>query len=242
MPTRWNFFGPPGHVAEINTSASPSITASSAPTYQALVGRDVVLQHACRHSFFWFGRKPAQHLSRLSSCLHVRERRHTWFERFIIIVAGLHRDFLPSSWGMFDPTWVDNWTFIGTFGIFLSLFLLFIRFLPMIAMSEVKIVLPEVNVPSRHALEEHHVVAVRGAGAHMITPRGNHVFTGWRPSISSASALYEAAKQGTPDAGYERWDVHSPFPIHGMDEAMGLGKSWPPKCRSCFAAVFSLGF
>ena len=57
-----------------------------------------------------------------------------WFERFIIIVGGLHRDFLPSSWGLFIPTWVDIWTFIGTFGIFLSLFLLFIRFLPMIAM------------------------------------------------------------------------------------------------------------
>ena len=57
-----------------------------------------------------------------------------WFERFIIIVGGLHRDFLPSSWGMFYPTWVDIWTFIGTFGIFTSLFLLFIRYLPMIAM------------------------------------------------------------------------------------------------------------
>ena len=68
-----------------------------------------------------------------------------WFERFIIIVGGLHRDFLPSSWGMFYPTWVDIWTFIGTFGIFTSLFLLFIRYLPMIAMSEVKIVLPEAD-------------------------------------------------------------------------------------------------
>lgn len=42
---------------------------------------------------------------------------------------------------------------------------------------------------------------------------------------SSASALYEAAKR-VRDAGFKRWDVHSPFPIHGMDEAMGLGKSW----------------
>ena len=51
-----------------------------------------------------------------------------WFERFIIIVGGLHRDFLPSSWGMFYPTWVDIWRFIGTLGIFTSLFLLFIRY------------------------------------------------------------------------------------------------------------------
>src|ERR1700726_1116917 len=68
-----------------------------------------------------------------------------WFERFIIIVGGLHRDFIPSSWGIFIPTWVDIWTFIGTLGIFTSLFLLFIRFLPMIAMSEVKIVLPDAD-------------------------------------------------------------------------------------------------
>ncbi|MGI8889319.1 MAG: NrfD/PsrC family molybdoenzyme membrane anchor subunit [Chthoniobacterales bacterium] len=84
-----------------------------------------------------------------------------WFERFIIIVGGLHRDFLPSSWGLFHPTWVDIWTFVGTFGIFLSLFLLFIRFLPMIAMSEVKIVLPEAD-PHHATPGEHHAVAAGG--------------------------------------------------------------------------------
>src|SRR5213079_1846816 len=66
-----------------------------------------------------------------------------WFERFIIIAGGLIRDFLPSSWRVFHPTWVDIWTYIGTLGIFTSLFLLFIRFLPMIAMSEVKTAVPE---------------------------------------------------------------------------------------------------
>jgi molybdopterin-containing oxidoreductase family membrane subunit len=76
-----------------------------------------------------------------------------WFERFIIIVGGLYRDFLPSSWRMYHPSWVEMCTFIGTFGIFLSLFLLFIRYLPMIAMSEVKIVLPEAD-PHHHAEEK----------------------------------------------------------------------------------------
>jgi Ni/Fe-hydrogenase subunit HybB-like protein len=61
-----------------------------------------------------------------------------WFERFVIIVTSLHRDFLPSSWGYFRPTIVDIMTFVGTFGLFLTLFLLFVRFLPMIAVSEVK--------------------------------------------------------------------------------------------------------
>ena len=74
-----------------------------------------------------------------------------WFERFVIIVISLHRDFLPSSWGMYYPTWVDVFTFVGTHGIFLTLFLLFIRFLPMVAMSEVKGVLPESDPHHEHA-------------------------------------------------------------------------------------------
>jgi molybdopterin-containing oxidoreductase family membrane subunit len=61
-----------------------------------------------------------------------------WFERFVIIVTSLHRDYIPSNWAYYHPTWVDIWTFIGTFGLFLTLFLLFMRFLPMIAISEVK--------------------------------------------------------------------------------------------------------
>lgn len=68
-----------------------------------------------------------------------------WFERFVIIVTSLHRDFLPSSWGYFTPTWVDICTFIGSFGLFFSLFLLFVRFLPAIAISEVKAIMPIAN-------------------------------------------------------------------------------------------------
>jgi len=64
-----------------------------------------------------------------------------WFERFVIIVTSLHRDYLPSSWGYFRPTAVDVLTFAGSIGLFLTLFLLFARFLPIIAVSEVKGVL-----------------------------------------------------------------------------------------------------
>ena len=52
-----------------------------------------------------------------------------WFERFVIIVTSLHRDFLPSSWGMYMPTWVDLGMFAGSFGLFFTMFLLFCRFL-----------------------------------------------------------------------------------------------------------------
>ncbi|RAP32756.1 hydrogenase [Candidatus Marinamargulisbacteria bacterium SCGC AG-410-N11] len=68
-----------------------------------------------------------------------------WFERFVITVTSLHRDFLPSSWGYYSPTWVDVCTFIGSFGLFFTMFLLFLKFLPMIAIFEVKAVLPEAN-------------------------------------------------------------------------------------------------
>jgi len=66
-----------------------------------------------------------------------------WFERFVIIVGSLHRDFLPSSWGMYIPTWVDLGMFAGSFGLFFTMFLLFCRYLPMVAMAEVKTVMPQ---------------------------------------------------------------------------------------------------
>jgi len=73
-----------------------------------------------------------------------------WFERFVIIVTSLHRDFLPSSWGYFRPTLVDIFTYLGTLGLFFTLFLLFIRWVPMIAISEVKGVLPEADPHFHH--------------------------------------------------------------------------------------------
>jgi molybdopterin-containing oxidoreductase family membrane subunit len=79
-----------------------------------------------------------------------------WFERFVIIATSLTRDFVPSSWGYFRPTWVDICTFIGTIGLFLTLFLLFARFLPMIAIAEVKGV---------RAVEKH-AFAGNGNGGH----------------------------------------------------------------------------
>ncbi len=61
-----------------------------------------------------------------------------WFERFVIIAISLHRDFLPSSWDYFHPTYVDICTFLGSIGLFLTLYLMFIKFVPMIAIAEVK--------------------------------------------------------------------------------------------------------
>jgi molybdopterin-containing oxidoreductase family membrane subunit len=65
-----------------------------------------------------------------------------WFERFVIIVTSLHRDYIPSSWTYFRPSIWDISLFVGTFGLFLTMFLLFCKFLPVIAAAEVKAVMP----------------------------------------------------------------------------------------------------
>ncbi len=69
-----------------------------------------------------------------------------WFERFVIVVSSLSRDFLPSSWGYYTPTAVDLLTLLGSFGLFFTLFLLFLRFLPMVGMAEVKAVMPQAHL------------------------------------------------------------------------------------------------
>jgi hypothetical protein len=69
-----------------------------------------------------------------------------WLERFVIIVVSLHRDFLPSSWAMYKPTIWDYSMLIGTIGLFLSLIFLFVRFLPMISIFEIRGILPQAAV------------------------------------------------------------------------------------------------
>jgi len=69
-----------------------------------------------------------------------------WLERFVIIVLSLHRDFLPSSWGNFAPTFWDWSTYLGTIGLFLTLLFLFLRFLPMISIFEMRTMLPEAKL------------------------------------------------------------------------------------------------
>ncbi|MFN7791226.1 MAG: hydrogenase, partial [Cyclobacteriaceae bacterium] len=61
-----------------------------------------------------------------------------WFERVVIIVSYIHRDYVPSSWSMFHPTIYDMGEYIFTFGLFFSAFLLFAKFFPVINMAEVK--------------------------------------------------------------------------------------------------------
>jgi molybdopterin-containing oxidoreductase family membrane subunit len=61
-----------------------------------------------------------------------------WLERFVIVVTSLQRDFLPSSWGMYSPTFFDWATLLGSLGLFFCLLFLFLRLLPAISMSEMR--------------------------------------------------------------------------------------------------------
>jgi molybdopterin-containing oxidoreductase family membrane subunit len=96
----------------------------------------MVLCNLLAPQLFWF--KKIRNSVGLLFVVSILVNIGMWFERFVIIVVSLHRAFLPSGWGMFYPTLVDIGILVGSFGLFFTLFLLFIRFAPMIAMWEVK--------------------------------------------------------------------------------------------------------
>jgi molybdopterin-containing oxidoreductase family membrane subunit len=64
-----------------------------------------------------------------------------WFERFVIIVTSLYRDYIPGSWTYYSPTWPEVGFYLGTFGLFFTCFFLFAKYFPVIAIAEIKFVL-----------------------------------------------------------------------------------------------------
>src|ERR1700722_15613814 len=90
---------------------------------------------------FWF-KKVRQNMG-LVFFLSILVNIGMWFERFVIVVISLHRDFIPANWSWFRPTWVDILQYLGTFGLFFTFFLLFLRFVPLIAIAEVKAITPQ---------------------------------------------------------------------------------------------------
>lgn len=104
--------------------------------------------------FFWF--KAIRRNTVLVWFLVMGPNIGMWFERFVIIVTSIHRDFIPGAWGYFSPSLFDKGLFIGTIGLFVFLFLLFIRVLPMITIFEVKAVMPQAHVHHGHDHDEAH--------------------------------------------------------------------------------------
>jgi len=127
----WYGGNPAEQFAFINRAFGPYVWA-----YWIMVGCNVLAPQ-----FFWFKKLRTNLWALMILCVLVNIGM--WFERFVITVTSLSRDFLPATWAYYRPTPIDIATFVGSFGLFLTLFLLFVRYLPMVAMAEVKTVMPQ---------------------------------------------------------------------------------------------------
>ena len=131
-----------------------------------------------------------------------------WFERFVIIITSLHRGYLPSSWTMFSPTWVDIGIFVGTLGFFFLLFLLYARSFPMIAQAEVKGVSGQVS----------------GDRCQGTDVSGQESLNSYLLTLTSPEELLDKIKELKSD-GKEIQEVYTPFYVHGLAEALGLKRT-----------------
>ena len=113
---------------------------------------------------FWFKKARTNIMSIFIASLVVNVGM--WFERFVIVITSLANDFLPSSWGIFEPTWVDVLTLLGSFGLFMTFFLLFIRYLPVIAIAEIKAIMPAAD-PHGHGHSYHEMTSETDEQAHV---------------------------------------------------------------------------
>jgi molybdopterin-containing oxidoreductase family membrane subunit len=111
------------------------MTGPYAPFYWALIFCNIIVPQ-----LLWSERVKAN--VPLLFCISLVVNVGMWLERFVIVITSLHRDFLPSAWGMYYPTWVDWAIYIGSIGLFLTLLFVFIRVLPMISIFEMRSVLP----------------------------------------------------------------------------------------------------
>jgi len=156
-----------------------------------------------------------------------------WAERFMIVVGSLYEGFTPSSWGYYKPTWVDVLTFIGSFGLFFTCFLLFVRFLPLVAASEVKGITPQANPhhplggakTAEPAIKPAPDAAKQASGRDgPPAPKDAAKPYGILAEFNNPADTLHAAEK-VREAGFTRWDVFTPFPVHGLDKAMGQRNS-----------------
>jgi Ni/Fe-hydrogenase subunit HybB-like protein len=261
--TAWYSGNPYEFYAFLNRAAGPYAWA-----YWIMVSCNVISPQ-----LFWF--KKARTSIPILFTLSIVINIGMWFERFVIIVTSLHRDFLPSAWGYFTPTMWDVASLLGSFGLFFTLFCLFVRFLPMVATAEVKTVLPQADPhwqpgPERERADQPPLEPGRSAGAlakadapdrvhgakagetsdHRAAPqpggapepaprrslrmlvdalRGMPLLSHQLPKGPHYGILAEFATpadlshacERVRDAGFTRWDAHTPFPVHGLEGAWG---------------------
>ena len=138
-----------------------------------------------------------------------------WFERFVIIVTALHRGYLPSSWTMFSPTWVDIGIFVGTLGFFFLLFLLYARSFPMIAQAEVKGGRSQGSGDRGQGTENRY----QGTGVREQESLNSYLLT-----LTSPEELLDKIKE-LKSEDKEIQEVYTPFYVHGLAEALGLKRT-----------------
>ncbi len=146
--TAWYSGNPQEQFAFVNRAFGPYWWA-----YWTMVSCNVISPQ-----FFWFKKLRTSIPVMFVLCIFVNIGM--WFERFVITVTSLHRDSLPSSWAYYQPTHIDIMMLIGSFGLFFTLFFLFLKFLPIIAMAEMKTVMPQAHGHEPHDAKHAH------AGAH----------------------------------------------------------------------------
>jgi Ni/Fe-hydrogenase subunit HybB-like protein len=196
---------------------------------------------------FWFSRVRANLLAVFGISILINVGM--WFERFVIIVGTLQRDFLPSSWSDYAPSLVEIATLLGSFGLFFTCFLLFCRFLPVIAMAEVKGVLEKklddraIHAPQgleRPVHGERPTLDIDGAGAgeavqdfespvnrERLHLGRNALIAGFVTEQDLLAAVAAVRHRGWPIV-----EAYTPYAVHGLDRALGL-----PRCRlavACF--------
>jgi len=169
-----------------------------------------------------------------------------WWERFVIIVQSLHRDYLPGNWGNFTPSWVDWLQMLGDFGLFFTLTLLFMRYLPMISLAEIKGVLPGAHPHGPTDLKTN-----PNAGPKILVPENERVTAadggtgetwGMIAEFHGPDALIQAARK-LRDAGCKTLDAYTPYPVHGMVKAIGMTRSpqpWITVCGSFFGLSLAI--
>ncbi|HZD51591.1 MAG TPA: quinol:electron acceptor oxidoreductase subunit ActD [Woeseiaceae bacterium] len=153
-----------------------------------------------------------------------------WLERYMLVVSGLFRDFLPSSWDVYRVPWTEWLLFLGTIGLFLFLFVLFLRFLPLIAISEVKEVIEEEQPPPAGPEPE----------TEMGTAAEASPVIGTIARFDAAERLVEAARRASA-AGFRRIDAYTPFPVVDLNRALGLRERalpWIVAIAGAGAAIF----
>jgi Ni/Fe-hydrogenase subunit HybB-like protein/mono/diheme cytochrome c family protein len=176
-----------------------------------------------------------------------------WLERFLIIVTSLERDFLPASWSSYTPTLIEIATLLGSFGLFFTLFLLFCRFLPMIAIAEVKGALSSSSeqkqelafqpvVPTADVSQKNRPVRRWGLWERLPRPSGSRrLFLG---VFARADDLLAAAAAAQAQ-GLSPVDAYTPYALPGTAEVLGLPDSrlgWVCLAGGLLGAGAAFGF